>query len=119
MKYENGIYDTILSEHLEEQKRVPETKMILCIDGYQYYKIIMHDNAFNEILFNGRHFGITLIMTVQYYGEIPSPIKKYFNYVFAFGDNNESNKQNLYIRYFDKLKPYENFRTIFDNINNN
>jgi hypothetical protein len=60
-----------------------------------------------EVMFNGRHYGITLIIAVQDTMALPPASRNNFDYVFLF--NNDINSE--------IAKIYAHFAGIFENIN--
>jgi hypothetical protein len=112
MKYEADVFNKILSEHEEERKHNPDTKIILCLDDCLHDKNIFNDTFFRQIWYN-RCLGVTMILSIQFIREVSSLMENVIDYVFAFEDNNNSTKQLLFIRYFETLRPFNYFDSFF------
>lgn len=116
MRFENHIFEKILLEHLQKRNENPTYNTILCLDDCLHHKKIFENYTFLKMLYSKQQLGITIIMTSQ---SISSHFVEIFDYIFAFHDDNLYEREKLYIRYFNKLKPFAFFNTIFDDVTKN
>lgn len=70
--------------------------VLLCLDDCCYDKAILKTKTFRELMMNGRHRKITLILTTQYCLDLPPPVRSNIDVVFMARDNLISNKKRLY-----------------------
>jgi hypothetical protein len=113
IKLENNTFEKILSDHEMRRKESPTYSTVLCIECTHDRKIF-DDKALLEILYNGRNLGITIIMTIQCAAMLSSRFVDVFDYIFAFYSDSTCEREKLYLRYFNELKPYAFFSTVFD-----
>lgn len=116
---EHNTFEKILLEHLLKRNESPTYNTVLCLDDCIHNNRLFEDHALVEMLYNGRHLGITIIITSQSASFVSSKFVSEFDYIFAFHDDNSCEKEKLYIRYFNKLKPFALFNSVFDDVTKN
>lgn len=72
------------------------------------------DKEFAEIMFNGRHYSIGYIMTMQFSLGISPSLRSNFDYVFLFEDENVSNKKRIYEHYAGMFPDFKSFKRVYD-----
>lgn len=77
------------------------------------------DEALREILFNGRHYGITYILTMQAPLEIAPSLRDNFDYVFLFNDDTYNNQKKMYMHYAGMFKTFNAFQEVFSQLTQN
>ena len=73
----------------------------------------MKSDFMSQIHLNGRHHKITLISTTQYCMTCGPMIRTNIDYVFAFYDNNVSNRKKLYENFFGVFSSFSQFDSTF------
>ena len=111
----NAIYDdfNMLHNFCISAKEHLDTRKLLIIEN------IIDKNQLNlleELLFNGQHYNVTLIVTLQHPLIMPPQFKYQFNYIFASFYDFISDQQKLYTHYFDMFISLENFQRIFSTL---
>jgi hypothetical protein len=71
------------------------------------------DPMINHLLFNGRHYGITYILTMQYSLGVTPNLRLNFDYVFLLADNAYSSQKKLFEQYAGIFPNFESFRQVF------
>jgi energy-coupling factor transporter ATP-binding protein EcfA2 len=99
----------MVSKLLETQKkarvegREPEPVFAI-FDDLMFDRSFSHSPALKELVLNGRHSNVFVIVLAQYIFDIPPSIRGNVDFVFALQDNIVSNRQKI----------YEHFGGIFD-----
>lgn len=78
-----------------------------------------NDPGIDELLFNGRHYNITYILTMQYSMGIPNDLRSNFDYVFLLAEDNYKNVERLWLHYAGMFDSFESFRTTFSKLTEN
>ena len=79
----------------------------------------MKDQPISELLFNGRHYYITYILTMQYPLGITPELRGNFDYIFLMADNFQSNLKRMYDHYAGMFPSFDSFRQIFQELTKN
>lgn len=126
----NKFDSEILKEIIEKQRKIikrgeinlreySELGVCLIIDEISY------DNFFKnkyirDILFNGRFYNITLIITYQHLTSIFPDILSNIDYFIFCYDNNIENLKRFYMYFFGIIEKFDDFKKIFkDSTENN
>jgi hypothetical protein len=73
----------------------------------------MKDQSITELLFNGRHYHVTYILTMQYPLGITPELRGNFDYIFLMKDNFQSNLKRMYDHYAGMFPSFDSFRQVF------
>ena len=71
------------------------------------------DKPILEMFYNGRHFQITFILTMQFPLGIGPELRSNFDYVFLLADDFVSNQKRIYDHYAGMFPNFESFRRVF------
>jgi hypothetical protein len=66
-----------------------------------------------ELLFNGRHYHITYILTMQFPLDILPELRNNFDYIFLLEDDTFSNQNRIYKQYAGIFPNFEEFQQIY------
>jgi len=72
-----------------------------------------------EILFQGRHYKMSYILTLQYCMGIQPEMRTQFNYIFLLGEDNQNSRKKLYEHWCGVVPSYSMFETIFSQVTTN
>lgn len=74
------------------------------------------DRNMMKLMYEGRHYQITYLLTMQYSLGIPPELRSQFDFIFLLGEDMVSNKKKLYDHYAGMFPNFNVFKTIFDQI---
>jgi|SRR3989338_1543813 len=77
------------------------------------------DATISELLFNGRHYHIMYILTMQFSLGIMPELRGNFDYVFLLADDTFSNQKRIFDHYAGIFPNFEAFRQIFRQLTDN
>lgn len=95
--------------------KIPE--LILIIDDCDPFKMLKSD-SFQELMFNGRHYHISVILTMQFPMTLSPSIRCNMDYVFLTNDCMISNKKKLYDYYAGMFPTFSSFNSCLDTLEN-
>jgi hypothetical protein len=73
----------------------------------------IRDKPIQELLFNGRHYHIMYILTMQFPLGITPELRANFDYVFLLAEDYVSNLKRIYEHYAGVFPSFESFRQVF------
>jgi hypothetical protein len=128
-------YNSILIENilrrqktvLKQMKREMETyrrttidpRAFLILDDCLFDSTWTRDKLMRALLFNGRHWKIMLVITMQYPLGIPPTFRTNIDYVFILRENYHSNRKKIWENYASMFPTMESFCTVMDQCTEN
>jgi hypothetical protein len=112
------IYDKldldVLERLRERQAQVKLTQMtdsqVLCIfDNCFEKKSLWASNIIRSLILNGRHDNIGVMILAQYSLDLPPYLRSNVDFVFAFKDSYQRNRENLFKQYFGVVPSFKDF----------
>ena len=92
--------ERMLTLQTELIRRGKQRSITLILDDCMYQKGLLKSTCLRNLLFNGRHKLVTLIVTAQYAMDIPCEIRSNIDYVCTMRDNTLNNRQKLHKNFF-------------------
>lgn len=120
-RYSKAILEKLLerqSEAVENNWKDPEC-FVLFDDCFSKDSEISRDEKINEIFFNGRHYKITFLMTMQSPRGLGTGTRSNIDYVFLFKTDNESDREIIFKNYAGVFPNKNIFRKIMDAVTQN
>jgi Poxvirus A32 protein len=71
------------------------------------------DKMIYELLFNGRHYEVTYILTMQFPLGIKPELRTNFDYIFLLADDTFSNQKRIFDHYAGMFPSFDAFRQVF------
>jgi hypothetical protein len=72
------------------------------------------EQTIKELFFNGRHFNIFFILTMQYVLGIPPAMRSNIDYIFIFNEPSIKNRKKIYDDYAGMIPSFDHFCNILD-----
>lgn len=79
----------------------------------------MKDETIAEIFYNGRHYGIMYILTMQFPLGIKPEFRSNFDYIFLLAEDFISNQKRLFDHYAGMFPDFKTFRDVFKELTKN
>lgn len=118
-KYKSSIFEKLLFRQmkiLEKKKQHPNLKpeiFVVMDDCLSSKKTWIKDGPIMEVLYNGRHYKITYILTMQYPLGISPDLRSQFEYIFLLKDDIHSNLKKIYEHYAGIFPTYDSFHQVY------
>jgi hypothetical protein len=100
----------------KEGKKVDPRAFIIMDDCLASRGTWMRDQPITELLFNGRHFRVMYILTMQFPLGITPELRGNFDYVFLMKEDVISNLKRIYDHYAGAFPTFDAFRQVFDQL---
>jgi hypothetical protein len=100
-------------------KKVDPRAFLVMDDCMSDKKAWVKDKLIGDLLFNGRHFRLIYILTMQYALGLTPDQRNQFDYIFLFKDSFISNQKRIYDHYAGMFPTFESFRQVFAQLTEN
>lgn len=101
-------------------KEGKKTPAFVILDDLMYdAKNIKNCEIIRELFMNGRHFGILVLITMQYALDITPALRLNTDFVFSFRDPIHKNRERLYDHFFGMFPTKQQFDQVFEQCTNN
>jgi hypothetical protein len=128
-EYEPIIFKKVLSRQMKirekakaklKQGKVIDTRLFLLMDDcLSDSKTWSKDENLKDILYNGRHYDITYILTMQYPMGVPPDLRANFDYIFLLYIDNTDEQTKLYKYYTGMFPTLSAFKQVFLRLTDN
>lgn len=103
-------------EKHKQGKKVDPRAFIIMDDCLASKGSWMNDQPMMEIFFNGRHYQLMFILTMQFPLGIRPELRCNFDYIFLLAEDMFSNQKRLYDHYAGMFPSFEAFRQVFQQL---
>ena len=104
---------------MAEGKKVDSRAFIVMDDCLSKKGTWMKDPPITELLFNGRHYDIMYILTMQYPLGITPELRGNFDYIFLLAEDFVSNLKRIYDHYAGLFPCFNSFKATFSQLTDN
>jgi hypothetical protein len=108
-----------LKDKKKEGKKIDPRAIIIMDDCLASKGTWMRDQPISELLFNGRHYHITYVLTMQYPLGITPELRCNFDYIFLLAEDSFSNIKRMHEHYAGMFPTLDSFRQIFMQLTEN
>lgn len=91
-----------------------DTRLVVVLDDLMYKKGMTRSELFSEIFLNGRHWGITLIMSCQYVMLLDIACRSNVDYLFVLRETIPRNRAKIYENFFGVFQNKADFFQVLD-----
>ena len=113
-KIYDELNDNLINNIINYQKMNMDDLLIIIDDSIKHK---FRSNVFNDMIINGRHYNITLIMALQYSFFSPE-IRMNIDHIFLSNDEIISSRKKLYEHYCGCFSTFKKFNDAFNKLNN-
>lgn len=100
----------------KKKKTLKDDRVFLIMDDCMSDKKWVKDPNILELFFNGRHYHISFILTMQYSKGIPPEMRGNLDYIFLLAEDIVENRKRLYSDYAGMLPSYDIFEQVFSEL---
>lgn len=101
------------------KKRRKNPNALNYMDDCMADKKIFNKPLMRDIFMNGRHFGLTMMIAMQYLMDIPIELRSQVDYLFLMRDDSHVNREKLWKYYFGMFRKFEDFNAVFEKCTEN
>ena len=85
------------------------------LDDLAFDKQLFNSKQMRQLMFNGRHYGICLIITAQFMGDLPVAFRSNVDYVIVGRTPGIQDRERLWKNFFGAIPTFHMFNAIMDN----
>jgi len=114
--------EVILEKYKEKKKlgkRIDPRALIIMDDCLASKGSWMRDQPISELLFNGRHYFLMYVLTMQYPLGITPELRCNFDYIFLLAEDSFSNIKRMHEHYAGMFPTLDSFRQVFMQLTEN
>jgi hypothetical protein len=101
----------------KEGKRLKDPRLILIMDDCMSSKgSWVKEQQIAELFFNGRHYDLSFILTMQYAVGIPPEMRSNLDFIFLLAEDFISNRRKLFDHYAGMFPSFDVFNYVFTQI---
>lgn len=119
IKRQDYIVEEVYNKQKDNKTKMIDPRVCLIMDDCMSSKkdwIKNHD--ITKIFYEGRHYKITFILTVQYCMDIPPELRANFDFIFLLAEDIENNRKKLHEHYAGII-PRKSFNNLFMKVTSN
>lgn len=105
-------------EKNKQGKYFDDRSFIVMDDCLGDKKTWCNDTLLRKLLYNGRHYHIMYILTMQYSLGIQPELRSNFDYIFLLADDFGSNQKRLFDHYAGMFPSFDAFKQVFSTLTN-
>ena len=104
---------------LKKKKKINPRAFLVMDDCLASKTTWVKDKPITEVFYNGRHYKLTFILTMQFPLGIGPELRGNFDYIFLLADDFISNQKRLYDHYAGMFPNFDAFRAIYNQLTAN
>lgn len=117
--YHPDVLKRLVSRQRKAKRRGQDPGQVFVVaEDVLYSNELQHDRTVKQVFQNGRHYGITMLLSMQFALDMPPAIRTNTDYVFCFRHAVLSDQERLYRNYFSILGSFEVFQRVLAHCTN-
>ena len=113
LKRQQLIIEKAKQKKAKEGKKIDTRAFIVMDDCLGQKGSWVRDKPIQELLYNGRHYKIMYILTMQFPLGITPELRSNFDYIFLLAEDYISNQKRIYDHYAGMFPTFDSFRQVF------
>lgn len=111
-EFDKGALERLMAQQIRLTRQGNAEPVFVILDDCAFDKKTLNDKLMRELLYNGRHFKITVFMCVQYVMDLSPNLRANIDYVFALREN--VYREKLYKNFFPIVGNLATFNALMD-----
>jgi hypothetical protein len=111
--------EAVMLQKIGQIPKDTDLRLTIVLDDLAYDKKNLKSKTVREIVLNGRHSKVTLIMSVQYIVDVDPSIRTNLDVAFFFKDSTKSNKEKIQQHFCGYFETFKTFCKVFDSLTEN
>ena len=118
--FHEATVDRIIDCQRKAAKKKKEPKHILLVlDDMGFDKKVLKGKNMRDLFMNGRHYSVTLCLTLQYCVDMGPDLRSQIDYCFCLREPIISNRLKLWKYFFGGFSQFQDFASVFDTCTSN
>ena len=113
--FHEGTVDRIIAHQRKAAKKKKEPRhVLLVLDDMGFDKKVLKGKNMRDLFMNGRHYSVTLCLTLQYCIDMGPDLRSQIDYCFCLREPIISNRCKLWKYFFGGFSHFQDFCSVFD-----
>jgi hypothetical protein len=108
------VIDAIIANQKKLAKLGKMQNCFIVLDDLAFDKKMFSSTQMRELLYNGRHVGICLIITAQFLGDLPTFFRANLDYAIALRTPGLQDRERLWKNFFGAVPTFHMFQSVMD-----
>ena len=118
--FDKGAIERLIARQRKMCKKYGKADdVFIILDDCMYDKKFLREKCIRSLFMNGRHWGITLLMTAQYMMDISPDLRTNIDYVFLLRENIVQNRERLWKSFFGIFPTFDAFCAVMNECTEN
>lgn len=118
-EYKSEVIDKIVTRQKALIKSGHQTSAFIICDDCMYDKKFLREKIMRQIFYNGRHWNIFFMLTMQYCMDLTPDLRSNIDYIFVFRENILQNREKIYKNFFGIFPTFEMFNQVMNECTEN
>lgn len=113
-EWQPQVIDNIIAKQKRASKLGKMKDCFIVLDDLAFDASIFKSKQMRELMFNGRHYGITLIITAQFLGDCPTYFRSNVDYIVVGRTPGVQDRERLYKNFFGLIPSFHAFQEVMN-----
>jgi hypothetical protein len=113
-EYKSDVIEKVVSRQKALVKAGHTSNAFIILDDCMYDKKFLKEKIIRQIFYNGRHWNIFFMLTMQYCMDLSPDLRSNIDYIFVFRENIVQNREKIYKNFFGIFPNFEMFNQVMN-----
>lgn len=118
-EYKSDVIEKIVARQKALLKNKDASNVFIILDDCMYDKKFMKEKIMRQIFYNGRHWNIFFMLTMQYCMDLTPDLRSNIDYIFVFRENILQNREKIYKNFFGIFPTFDMFNQVMNSCTEN
>jgi len=113
-EYKSDVIEKLIASQKNRIKKGENINVFTILDDCMYDKKFLKEKIMRQIFYNGRHWNIFFLLTMQYCMDLTPDLRSNIDYIFVFRENILQNREKIYKNFFGIFPSFDMFNQVMD-----
>jgi hypothetical protein len=118
-EYRSDVLEKMVARQKALIKNNDESHAFIVLDDCMYNKKFMKEDIMRIIFYNGRHWRLFFMLSMQYCMDLSPDLRTNIDYVFILRENIVQNREKIYRNFFGIFPTFDMFNQVMDSCTEN
>lgn len=113
-EYRSDVIEKVVNRQKTLVKKGCKDSVFVICDDCMYDKKFLRERIMRQIFYNGRHWNIFFMLTMQYCMDLSPDLRSNVDYIFVFRENILQNREKIYKNFFGIFPTFDMFNQVMN-----
>jgi hypothetical protein len=114
-EYKSDVIEKVIQKQKEIIKKgITDHNVFIILDDCMYDKKFLREKIMRQIFYNGRHWNVFFMLTMQYCMDLSPDLRSNIDYVFIFRENILQNREKIWKNFFGIFPTFDMFNQVMN-----